>query len=116
MTNTNDKNEKITSAKIIAEQEQLKAKYEAEIKQAQEDNLTLQNTILKKDDEIFELQKTNEGLAKDRDEWKQSAHSARRVQQATKEHKEQADFKSEFIKLQQKKGWQWDESQGWVKA
>ena len=116
MNKIENPNEKITSAKIIAEQEQLKAKYEAEIKQAQEDNLSLQNTILKKDDEIFELQKTNEGLAKDRDEWKQSAHSARRVQQATKQHKEQADFKTEFIKLQQKKGWQWDESQGWTKA
>ena len=108
--------EKITSAKIIEEQEKLKAKYEAEIKQAQAENLALQRKILKKDDEIFELQKTNEGLGKDRDEWKASAHAARRVQQATKQHKEQADFESEFIKLQAKKGWAWDESQGWSKA
>ena len=112
----NSTEEKITSAKIIEEQEQLKAKYEAEIKQAQAENLALQNKILKKDDEIFELQKTNEGLGKDRDEWKASAHAARKIQQATKQHKEQADFESEFIKLQAKKGWQWDESQGWVKA
>jgi hypothetical protein len=60
--------EKITSAKIIAEQEQLKAKYEAEIKKVQEENLNLQNTILKKDDEIFELQNSNQSLVKDRDE------------------------------------------------
>jgi len=111
-----NENEKITSAKIIAEQEKLKEKYEAELKAVQEQNLSLQNTILKKDDEIFELQRTNEGLGKDRDEWKQSAHTARKVQQATKQHKEQADFNSEFIKLQNKKGWQWDESQGWSKA
>jgi len=112
----NNTEQKITSAKIIEEQEQLKAKYEAEIKAVQEENLALQNKILQKDDEIFELQKTNEGLGKDRDEWKASAHAARRVQQATKQHKEQADFESEFLKLQQKKGWAWDEVQGWSKA
>jgi hypothetical protein len=60
--------EKITSAKIMAEQEQLKEKYEAEIKKAQEENLNLQSTIIKKDDEIFELQNSNQSLAKDRDE------------------------------------------------
>ena len=64
----NNQNEKITSSKIIEEQEKLKEKYETEIKAVQEQNLTLQNTILKKDDEIFELQKANEGLGKDRDE------------------------------------------------
>jgi len=64
----NNQNEKITSSKIIEEQEKLKQKYETEIKAVQEQNLTLQNTILKKDDEIFELQKANEGLGKDRDE------------------------------------------------
>jgi len=64
----NNPNEKITPSKIIEEQEKLKAKYEAELKTVQEQNLTLQNTILKKDDEIFELQKANEGLGKDRDE------------------------------------------------
>ena len=68
MNNMNNTEQKITSAKIIEEQEQLKAKYEAEIKAAQAENLALQNKILQKDDEIFELQKTNEGLGKDRDE------------------------------------------------
>jgi hypothetical protein len=65
---TDTKEQKITSSKIIEEQENLKTKYEAEIKQVQEDNLALQNKIIKKDDEIFELQKANEGLTKDRDE------------------------------------------------
>ena len=116
MNNMNHQENKITSAKIIEEQEQLKAKYEAEIKAVQEENLTLQNKILKKDDEIFELQKTNEGLGKDRDEWKASAHAARKVQQATKQAKEAQDFNTEFLKLQAKKGWQWSESQGWSKA
>ena len=108
--------EKITSAKIIAEQEQLKAKYEAEIKKAQEDNLDLQNKIIKKDDEIFELQKANKNLASEADEWKSEAHKNRRVEQAKKATKEATDFNSAFIKLQNKKGWQWDESQGWTKA
>lgn len=115
-TNTNDKNEKITSNEIIEKQAQIKAKYEAELKKAQAENLTLQNTILKKDDEIFELQQTNEGLGKDRDKWKQSAHATRRIEQATKQHKKANDFNTEFIKLQAKKGWAWDESQGWIKA
>ncbi|CAG8827344.1 2501_t:CDS:1, partial [Racocetra persica] len=59
--------EKITSAKLIEDQGQLKEKYEQELKAVQQENLNLQNTILKKDDEIFELQKANEGLSKDRD-------------------------------------------------
>jgi predicted nuclease with TOPRIM domain len=55
--------EKITSAKLIEEQEQLKAKYETELKTIQQENLSLQDTLLKKDDEIFELQKQNKKLA-----------------------------------------------------
>ena len=107
--------EKITSAKIIAEQEQLKAKYEAEIKQAQEDNLDLQNKIIKKDDEIFELQKNQESLVKDRDEWKKEARANRRIEQEQKQTKAQNDFKTEYIKLQEQKGWTWDEVKGWTK-
>lgn len=108
--------EKITSAKIIEEQERIKEKYETEIKAVQQANLKLQNTILKKDDEIFELQKTNEGLTTDRDEWKAEAHKNRRVEQAKKATKEANDFNTEFIKKQASKGWQWDEVTGWIKA
>jgi hypothetical protein len=57
MKDMNQELEKITSAKITEQQEQLKAKYEAEIKQAQMQNLALQDKIFKKDDQIFELQK-----------------------------------------------------------
>jgi hypothetical protein len=64
MTNT----EKITNAQIIEEQEKLKAKYEEQKSVLEQANLALQNTILKKDDEIFELQRTTQNLAKDRDE------------------------------------------------
>lgn len=111
-----EKETKITSDKIIEDQERLKQKYETEIKAAQQENLSLQNTILKKDDEIFELQKANEGLGKDRDDWKREASARRKAQAESKQVKEAQDFETEFIKLQAKKGWSWDESQGWVKA
>jgi peptidoglycan hydrolase CwlO-like protein len=98
-----NENEKITSAKIIEEQEQLKAKYETEIKAVQQANLSLQNTLLKKDDEIFELQKSQTSLTKDRDEWKSEARRNRRIEQEQKQTKEQNDFLTEFAKLQEAK-------------
>jgi len=64
----NNPEQKITTAQIIEEQEQLKAKYEAEIKAVQQENLNLQDTILKKDNEIFELQKANKRTAEERDD------------------------------------------------
>ena len=99
----NETNEKITSAKLIEDQEQLKAKYEAEINTIQQENLSLQNTILKKDNEIFDLQKTNKNLSQDRDEWKTEAHRNRRIEQEKKQTKEQNDFLTEFNKLQEAK-------------
>jgi len=64
----NENQEKITSAKIIEEQENLKAKYEAESKEKDQQILSLQNIITKKNDEIFELQKESQSLAQSRDE------------------------------------------------
>jgi hypothetical protein len=75
----------------------------------------LQNTILKKDNEIFELQKTNQSVAQDRDEWKTEAYRNRRIEQEKKATKEQNDFKTEFIKLQAQKGLTWNEERGWNK-
>ncbi|CAI2199107.1 14948_t:CDS:1, partial [Funneliformis geosporum] len=43
---------------------------------------------------------------KEKEDWKREAHSARKVYQETKQHKEQTDFLSEFKKLQAKKGFQ----------
>jgi hypothetical protein len=96
--------EKITSSKIIEEQEQLKQKYEAELKTIQQENLSLQNTILKKDDEIFELQKENERTAKDRDDYKLEARRNRKIELEKKETKETNDFLTEYKKLQAQKG------------
>ena len=99
-----DNKEKITSSKNIEEQEKLKQKYEEESKEQQQKILDLENTITKKNDEIFELQKANKNLATERDDWKKEAHAARKVQSETKQHKETTDFLTEFNKLQQKKG------------
>jgi hypothetical protein len=112
----NDKNEKITPIKNSEDHNKIVAKYEAEIEAEKQKALDWENACYQKDDTILELKKAKERAETERDDWKREASTARRVQQATKQHKEQADFKTEFIKLQQKKGWQWDESQGWTKA
>ncbi|CAI2190708.1 6706_t:CDS:2, partial [Funneliformis geosporum] len=39
-------------------------------------NLDLENKITKKNNEIFELQKSNKGLVKEKEDWKREAHSA----------------------------------------
>ena len=108
--------EKITNAQNIEEQEKLKQKYEEEKSTLNQEILSLRNKITKKNNEIFELQKSTESLVKDRDEWKSEAHRNRRIEQENKHTKAANDFNTEFIKLQQKKGWQWDEAQGWSKA
>ena len=106
---------KTTNAQNIEEQERLKQKYEEENQAQQQKILDLENKITKKNDEIFELQKESKRVATERDDWKKECHAVRKVQSETKEAKEQADFKSEFIKLQQKKrGLTWDEARGWV--
>jgi len=60
--------EKITPSKNIEEQEKLKSKYEAEKEALEQENLNLKNKITKKNDEIFELQKTNKRVAEERDD------------------------------------------------
>jgi hypothetical protein len=59
---------KITTAQNLEEQEQLKAKYEEENQAKDQEILKLRNTITKKNDEIFELQKAHKTIVKDRDE------------------------------------------------
>ena len=96
--------EKITPSKNIEEQEKLKAKYEAEKEALEQENLNLKNKITKKNDEIFELQKTNKRVAEERDDWKTEANARSKVYQETKQVKEQTDFLTELAKLQEKKG------------
>ena len=60
--------EKPNPLKNVEEQEKLKVKYEEDIKEAQEKITTLENTITKKNDEIFELQKTTKTLSEEKDD------------------------------------------------
>lgn len=96
--------EKITLDQIIQKQEETKIKYEADIANEKQANLSLKKTLADKNDEIFELQKVNEQLAKEKDDWKTEAHRNRKVQAETKQAKEQASFAEEFKKLQAQRG------------
>lgn len=111
----NENNEKLTPVQIAEKQEQIKQKYEADLANKDEQILNLQNKLTDKDNEIFDLQKEVGRTQQDRDDWKKEAHRNRRIEQDNKHTKEQNDFKSEFIKLQQaKRGWKWDEVKGWI--
>lgn len=99
-----EKQEKITLDKNLQEQEERKAKYEADKAQWKEEKLALENLVGKKDDEIFELQKANEKLAEEGEDWKKEAHRNHRAHQAEKKTKEESDFMTELAKLQAKKG------------
>lgn len=100
----NEQKEKITLDKNLQEQEERKAKYEADRETWKAEKLQLENLIGKKDDEILDLQHANESLTKDRNEWKVKAHAANKVHQAEKKTKEETDFMSELAKLQAKRG------------
>jgi hypothetical protein len=60
--------EKITPATISENQAKLKVKYEEDVASARQEILKLKNDLTEKDNEIFELQKSNERLAEDRDD------------------------------------------------
>ncbi|CAH1771335.1 5739_t:CDS:1, partial [Entrophospora sp. SA101] len=63
----NEPEQKLTPAQIAEKQEIIKQKYEEDVKEKEQQILNLQNKLTDKDNEIFEIQKANEGLAKDRD-------------------------------------------------
>jgi hypothetical protein len=64
----NETNEKLTPAQIAEKQARIKQKYEEEVQARDQEILNLQNKLADKDNEIFELQKTNKNLSQDRDE------------------------------------------------
>ena len=112
----NTENQKITPIKNSEDHNKVVAKLEAQIEEAKQKALDWENACYQKDDTILELKSAKERAEAEKEDWKREANARAKIQQATKQHKEQADFESEFIKLQAKKGWQWSESQGWVKA
>jgi len=116
MTNNNNPNEKITPLKNSEDLEKLIQELKTELTNQKQETETWKNSKIKTEETLFEQEKENSRLREECADWKREAHAVRKAQAETKQHQEATDFKSEFIKLQQKKGWQWDESQGWVKA
>ena len=111
-----DNKDKITPLKNSEEHQKLVNKYEAEIETHKQATLDWKNAAIKKDDTILELKKARERAEAERDDWKREAHASRRVQAESQQAKEQTDFLTEFKKLQEKKGWQWDENkETWIK-
>jgi len=109
-------NEKITPLKNSEDLEKLIQDLKSELAKEKQETLTWKNSKIKTEQELFAKEKEANRLAQEVEDWKRETHAARKIQSETKQAKEQADFKTEFIKLQQKKGWAWDESQGWSKA
>ena len=113
MTNTE---QKITPIKNSEDHNKLVANYEQEIEKHKQETLDWKNAAIKKDETILELKKAKERVEAEKDDWKREASARAKIFQQSKQHKEANDFNTEIIKLQAKKGWSWDESQGWSKA
>ena len=107
--------EKITPIKNSEDHNRVVAKLEEQIEAEKQKALDWENACYKKDETILEIKKAKERAEQEREDWKREAHSARRIQQESKHTKAANDFKTEYIKLQEQKGWKWDEVKGWVK-
>lgn len=112
----NTNNEKITPLKNSEDMEKLIQDLKTELAKEKQETLTWKNSKIKTEQELFAKEKEANRLAQEVEDWKRETHAARKIQSETKQAKEQQDFNTEFLKLQVKKGWAWDESQGWSKA
>lgn len=113
---TDENKAKITPLQNSEEHQKLIQSYEEKISQHKAKETEWQNAYLKSEQDKLELTKTLERTAEEKEDWKREAYAVKKVQAESKQAKDQQDFKTEFIKLQNKKGWQWDESQGWIRA
>ena len=102
---------KITPLKNSEDMEKLIQDLKSELAKEKQETLTWKNSKIKTEQELFAKEKEANRLAQEVEDWKRETHAARRVQSETKQHKEQTDFKTEFIKLQTQKGLRWDETQ-----
>jgi hypothetical protein len=91
------------------------AKLEEEIELAKQQALDWENACYKKDETILEIKKAKERAEREAEDWKKEARANRRIEQEQKQTKEANDFKTEYLKLQNQKGWTWDEVKGWTK-
>ena len=110
-----NENEKITAIKNSEDHNRVVAKLEEQIEAAKQQALDWENACYKKDETILAIKNAKERAEKETEDWKKEARSARRINQEQKQTKAQNDFKTEYIKLQEQKGWTWDEVKGWTK-
>ena len=108
-------NEKITPLKNSEEMEKLIQDLKSELAKEKQETLTWKNSKIKTEQELFVKEKEATRLSQEVEDWKRELHAARKVQAESKQAKEQQDFNTAFIQLQEKKrGWKWDEAQGWI--
>jgi hypothetical protein len=107
--------EKITPIKNSEDHNRVVAKLEAEIEAEKQKALDWENACYKKDETILEIKKAKERAEREAEDWKKEARANRRIEQEQKQTKAQNDFKTEYLKLQEQKGWTWDEVKGWTK-
>ena len=111
----NTNTEKITPIKNSEEMEKLIQDLKSELAKEKQATLTWKNSKIKTEQELFEKEKETARLSQEVEDWKREVHAARKVQSESKQAKEQQDFHTAFIQLQEKKrGWKWDETQGWI--
>ena len=111
----NENQEKITPLKNSEDMEKLIQDLKSELAKEKQETLTWKNSKIKTEQDLFAKEKENGRLNQEVEDWKREAHAARRIQSESKQVQEQNDFKSEYIKLQeQKRGWTWNETKGWV--
>ena len=110
-----NENEKITPIKNSEDHNRVVAKLEEEIELAKQQALDWENACYKKDETILEIKKAKERAEREAEDWKKEARANRRIEQEQKQTKEANDFKTEYLKLQNQKGWTWDEVKGWTK-
>ena len=108
--------EKITPLKNSEEHQKIISDLETEIEAKKAKTEEWKNAYLKSEQERLVIKKSLERTEEERDDWKREAFANKKIQQEQKQTKEQNDFKTEYIKLQEQKGWQWDEAQGWRKV
>ena len=107
--------EKITPLKNSEDMEKLIQDLKSELAKEKQETLTWKNSKIKTEQDLFAKEKEANRLAQEVEDWKRETHAARRIQSESKQVKEQNDFKTEYIKLQEQKGWTWDEVKGWTK-
>lgn len=111
----NENHEKITPLKNSEEHQKIISDLETEIEAKKQKVEEWKNTYLKSEQERLILKKALEREQEEKEDWKREAFANKKIEQEKKHTKEQNDFKTEYLKLQEQKGWKWDEVKGWVK-